>query len=178
MSERPAWGLRLLFRALAGLEVGVLGGLVVLAWFAFDSMWRQQHWWAMLNLAASTLYGERAFRMGLGQATFAGAALHLCVFGGVGALYGLLIPQTRNTSRALLLGLAAGLVWYYFSIGVFWRNINPLVIVYASQPALLSAHVIYGVFLGRQQRVCETLEHHFQRPEPPYNLPPPPPTVI
>lgn len=60
---------------LAGLESGILGAVLMIAWFALDSIWERQYWWAMLNLWGAGVYHNRVFSMGFGVATLAGASV-------------------------------------------------------------------------------------------------------
>ena len=52
----------------------------------------------------------------------------------------------------VLLGTAAGIFWYYFADAVFWKRVNPLVPLYAPQPATLLSHALYGACLGYMGR--------------------------
>jgi hypothetical protein len=134
---------------LAGLEVGVLGGLVMLGWFALDSMWHAQRWYAVPNLLGSTFYGNLAFRSGAGRATVSGIALHLCASGALGAAFGLVAPRGQSPLRYLLLGVATGLIWYYLLFGAFWRFVNPLIPLYSSAREMVVAHALFGFCLSR-----------------------------
>jgi hypothetical protein len=149
---------RVLLRAFAGVQVGVIGGLVMLAWFALNSMLQAQRWYAVPNLLGSTFYGDLAFRSGFGKVSVAGTALHLCASGAIGALFGLLAPQGQSGFRVLLIGVATGLAWYYLLFGAFWKAVNPMVPLYSSDRSMLVAHALYGLWLGRLPQVLRSLE--------------------
>jgi hypothetical protein len=149
---------RIVVKALAGLQAGTLGGLVMLVWFALHSMTQNQSWFAVPNLLASTFYGDAAFRSGFGRVTLAGGALHLCASAAVGVLYGLLFPERQGSTRVLLTGVVAGLAWYYLCYGAFWRLVNPLVPLYSSQRTMVIAHVLYGACLAFSRRFLRALE--------------------
>src|SRR5207249_9595798 len=48
-----------LFMALAGIEAGIVGGLILLGYLTLDSAWHRRGFWAVPNLLASTFYGDR-----------------------------------------------------------------------------------------------------------------------
>lgn len=150
---------RPLLESLAGVEAGVLAGVVMLGWFMLHSIWGGDPWWAVPNLLASTFYGQRALYMGGGTVTVSGAALHLLVSGVIGALFALAVtPWRANHSRMALLGLFVGLVWYYLSYGYLWHKINPLVPVYSAVPSMLTGHLLFGICLSLYPRWLARIE--------------------
>src|SRR6058998_3738901 len=117
--------------AMAGVEAGILGGLFMMLWLAFLSLLQGRSVWSIPNLLASTFYGEEALRRGFRWTTLSGLALHLIVSAAAGLLFGLAVSRiTSRGRRVMLLGLAAGVVWYFVSLGVFWRYLNPMVPLY------------------------------------------------
>jgi hypothetical protein len=152
-SRRRAW-----LKLLAGLQVGIMGGLVMLGWFALNSIAHSQRWFAVPNLLGSTFYGDLAFRSGFGKVSLSGGAIHLCATGAVGILFGLFAPQGQSGFRILLLGVAVSLVWYYLMFGAFWKVVNPLVPLYCSDRSMLVGHALYGLWLGRWPQVLRSLE--------------------
>jgi hypothetical protein len=112
------------------------------------SLLRGHAWIEIPNLLGSTFYGSRAFRQGLGMATLSGTALHFTITGIVGGLFGLLCGKVHERRRLLLLGLLAGVVWYYLADAIFWARVNPLVPLYSPQPSTLLAHALFGACLG------------------------------
>ena len=121
----------------------------MLALFILGSMLRGRVWWEILNVLGSTFYGSRAFRAGISMATLSGAALHFVITGCIGALFGLACGGIRQRSRLVLLGVAAGMVWYYLGMAVFWSRINPWVPVFSPQPITILSHALFGACLGR-----------------------------
>jgi hypothetical protein len=134
---------------LVGIETGILGGLVMLAWFTMLSLLMGRPWWFVLNLFATEAYGRDALRLGPGWATVAGAAVHLSIAGLVGAVAGLFSPGGR------LYGLGIAIIWYILSTVWVWKRIAPLVPVYVPYAVLMSAYFLYGSALG--------LHSHFRR---------------
>jgi hypothetical protein len=138
----------LLARAASGLEAGVVGGLAMLSVLIVFSLLRGRVWWETPNLLGSTFYGLRAFRSGVSMATLSGVAFHLVITGTVGVVFGLLCGAMQGRSRLLLVGVAAGVFWYYLANALLWRQINPLIPVYTFVPAALASHGVFGACLG------------------------------
>lgn len=56
------------------------------------------------------------------------------------------------STRLLLTGIAAALVWYYLSFHVLWKAISPLVpLLHTVRPTIVG-HIIYGAVIGRYPR--------------------------
>jgi hypothetical protein len=135
-------------RAASGLEAGVIGGLAMLSVLISFSLLRGRVWWESPNLLGSTFYGLRAFRSGVGMATLSGVAFHLVITGSVGVLFGLICGAMAGRSRLFLIGLTAGLLWYYLANALLWSQVNPLVPLYTFTPAALVSHGVFGACLG------------------------------
>jgi hypothetical protein len=140
-------GQEILLDVLVGIEAGVLGGLLMLACLMLLSPLIGQPWWFILNLFASTLYGESP-RQGPGMLTVMGAALQLVACGLVGALNALVTPGGR------LFGLALAAAWYVLCYLFLWKRFAPLVLVYGSQPLLIAAYFLFGSTLGQQRNLA------------------------
>src|SRR6266436_4629460 len=113
--------------AMAGVEAGILGGLFMMLWLAFLSLLQGRSVWSVPNLLASTFYGEAALRRGFRWTTLSGVALHLIVSVAAGLLFGSAVNRIAGRGRVMLLGLAAGLTWYFLGLDVFWKHVNPMV---------------------------------------------------
>jgi hypothetical protein len=147
-----------LFRAIAGVESGVLGGLFMLAWLALGSLFQGRSIWSASNLMASTFYGDTALRRGFRWTTLSGVALHVIMTATAGLLFGLAVSGMASRSRVRLLGLAAGMVWYFVTLGIFWRHVNPTVALNSRGGAMFVAHLGLGLFLGSFPRYLSALE--------------------
>jgi len=141
---RPSWLL-----ALAGIQAGIVGALLLVAYLALDSAWHRRSIWTVPNLFASTFYGESAYRSGFGARTSAGLALMLFLYGALGALFALVVRDHGSRLRITILGLIFGTGWFFLSFDVLWKWINPLVEQYSPDRAMLVGHVLYGGVLGR-----------------------------
>jgi hypothetical protein len=151
---------RALARLLSGIEAGVIGGIAMLALLVAGSLSRGDPWWTTPNLLGTTFYGMRAFRGAPNQATLAGGAFHLVITGIVGAAFGLVCGDISPRRRLVLMGTLAGLVWYGLADAVFWRQVNPLVILYSPQLATLLSHALFGACLGSMGRRHESATTH------------------
>src|SRR5579863_10348232 len=137
-----------LFPAMAGLQSGVLGGVFMLAWLALMSLLEGRSVWRVWNLMASTFYGDAALRRGFRWTTLSGVALHVIMTATVGLLFGLAVSGMASRGRVRLLGLGAGMAWYFVALGVFWRHVNPVVELDSRGLGMFVAHLGLGVFLG------------------------------
>jgi len=142
---RPNWLL-----ALAGIQAGVGGALVLLGYLALDSAWHRRSIWLVPNLMASTFYGESAYQPRFGTRTSTGLALLLVLYGVLGALFGLLVRDQGSRLRMTILGLIFGTGWFFLSFDVLWKYVNPMVRMYSPDRAMLVGHVLYGGLLGRR----------------------------
>lgn len=142
---RPNWLL-----ALAGIQAGVGGTLVLLGYLALDSAWHRRSIWLVPNLLATTFYGESAYQPRFGARTGTGLALLLVLYGLLGALFGLVVRDQGSRLRATVLGLIFGTGWFFLSFDVLWKYVNPVVRLYSPDRAMLVGHLLYGGLLGRR----------------------------
>ena len=126
----------------------MIGGLAMLSVLIVFSLLRGRVWFEVPNLLGSTFYGLRAFRSGVGMATLSGVAFHLVITGTVGVVFGLVCGAMVGRSRLFLVGLAAGMAWYYLANALLWRQLNPLIPLYTFVPAALASHGVFGACLG------------------------------
>ena len=147
MASGDGGGTNRLF-ALAGIQAGVGGALILLTYLALDSLWHRRSVWTIPNLLASTFYGESAYRQGFGVRTSAGLALLFVIYGLLGALFGLVIRDHGTAPRVMLLGLIYGTSWFFVSFDWFWKHVNPLIPLYSPDRAMLVGHLLYGAMMG------------------------------
>lgn len=127
---------------LAGIQTGIIGGLIMLLWFALTSPLTGQPWWIVHNALASRFYSERQVFAGPGISTWVGAAFLLTSAGIAGAINGILTPGGR------LFGLAVALAWYLLCYLYLWKRIAPLMFVFPSQGLIVAGFFLYGSTLG------------------------------
>jgi hypothetical protein len=127
---------------LAGIEAGVIGGVLMLGWFALTMPVLAQPWWLIPNLLATGIYGNRDTWSGPGFMTLAGSALQVFSAGVIGVVNGLLTPGGR------LFGLALAAFWYIACYLFLWKRLSPGMLFYAPQPVLIAGYFLYGSVLG------------------------------
>src|ERR1700680_2181159 len=132
------------FQAMAGVESGILGGAFMLVWVGLLSLLQGRSIWSIPNLLASTFYGEAALRRGFRWTTLSGIALHLIMAAVAGLVFGVGVGGIARRSRVMLLGLAAGMTWYFLGLDVFWKHVNPIVPPYFQGSGMLLAHLGLG----------------------------------
>lgn len=137
---------------LAGLDTGVFGGFVALSFLALASVLTGDFWWARFNAAAYLFYGDRVFYLGLGRATWAGAALLLIVYALLGALFGILLRHVRAFLVVAAAALIVVFVWQGAADRFVWKRLNPFAVRYFGPSATLPAHMAYGLSLLRYRR--------------------------
>lgn len=150
---------------MAGLECGALGGVFMLVWLAIISLLQGRSVWSIPNLLASTFYGEAALRRGFRWATLSGVAIHVILTVTAGIVFALAVNGVASRGRAMLWGLAAGVAWYFLSMGVFWKFVNPMVPLYTRGLGMFLAHVGLGLFLGSFPKFLHSLEAPVHSPD-------------
>ena len=127
---------------LLGLQLGVIGGLLMLAWTALVSPLLGHPWWLITNLLASHFYTSRELYLGPGIVTLVGAAVQVVTSGLVGSFTGVVTPGGR------LSGIAIAIGWYLFCLLFLWKRIAPLMLMAPLQPLLWTGYFIFGSTLG------------------------------
>ncbi len=143
---------------LAGIETGVMGGLLMMAWLGLVSLLYGRTVWHPANLIATTFYGDEALRRGFRWATLSGLSLHVVVCVTIAILFGFLVNRISGRRQVLLLGLAVGVGWYLLGFAFFWRLLNPVVLEYRPSQAMFVAHLLFGVCLGSLPGYREALQ--------------------
>src|SRR5260370_40522652 len=133
-------------RLLAGLETGILGGLISFIWLTIFCVWYHERVFFAGNLIGSTVVGGRALNEGFGKATFIGIALHLFACGVFGMLQGFTLRGTlsRSHAAAMLLGLSLSLLLFAVA-----RRVNPMLWFESPRMSLLLSCVVCGTCLTR-----------------------------
>ena len=136
------WLQKKLAGSLAGFELGVLGGVLMLGWYMLIAPLIGQPWWTIPNLLASKYFNYRILGAGVGFPTLAGGAFQLVTAGLIGALAGLSAPTGR------LAGIGTAIAWYLASYLYLWRRIAPLAPAYTPQVVLMIGYFVFGSTLG------------------------------
>lgn len=149
-------------RLLAGLETGVVGGVVMLGWLALVSVFISRHSpWIVPNLLAARFFRTSAGAHGFSAATLPGLAIHIVTAGVLGMLFALLVRDAGGRLRVTLAGLLAGLLWRQFSVAFFQAGGGARMMAFAGSAAALSAHLLYGLVLGRYPAALESVRRHW-----------------
>lgn len=159
--ERPrARPVPLRLRVLAGLQAGVVGGLLMLLYFSTSSVLQRQQWWSFETLLGSAIYGNVAIWRGLGRATLAGACLQVFLAGAAGILFSMALIAFRwGTLLRLVFALAFTTAWYFMLYNLIFPAIAPLVPLYSSRMAPIMAHLLLGIALWRIPAVLRQLTY-------------------
>lgn len=182
-SIKNVWPLRLA----AGLQAGVLAGLIMAGWLMLDGTRRDQTVWTNANLLSTVLVGRQGLRGSFGMQTIAGFALHMMIAGLHGMLFAVLLsPRVRPlwaVNAAVLFTIAS----YWVSFGWMIGQWAPMLASRASRPAWFGAHVLFGVMLGLYPDFARSLLPKVEEPVAPAQVveptPPeggegPPPPVV
>jgi hypothetical protein len=134
--------------ALAGLQAGVLGALVLFACVMIGSLWDDRSIWVVPNLFATTFFGGNAYRNQLLRTSWTGIALIIAMYGALGVLWGC-IWRDRRIPWLGFYGAVTGLCIYFLFFDSLWRHVNPLITLYAPDRQLQLGHVLWGIVLAR-----------------------------
>jgi hypothetical protein len=144
--EPPAGALESL---LAGLQAGMVGALLMLAWLGISAAWQQRSFWTAENLMASAFYGPGSIHSGFASRTLPGLALYVVLYSLLGALLGVVLRNRTTRMRTLLAAILFAMVWYYATFHWMYERVMPLVaLLHAERPTAIG-HLIYGLWLGR-----------------------------
>ena len=134
---------------LAGLEGGMVGALLMLAWLGIAAVWQQRSFWTSENLMASAFYGTESIRSGFATRTLPGMALYLAIYPLLGALLAAALRDRLSRLRTTLVCIVGAMLWYYASFHWIWERVMPLVaLLHAERPTAIG-HLIFGLWLGR-----------------------------
>jgi hypothetical protein len=142
--------------ALAGLQAGILGALVMVACLMAGSMLDRRSPWLVPNLFASTFFGSNVYLDRFLHTSWNGIALILAIYGLLGTLWGCV---WRDQPRQWLpfYGAVFGLAIYFISFRYVWTRANPLMLLYAPSRQLELGHVIWGMILAKSPRYAREI---------------------
>jgi hypothetical protein len=136
------------FDILAGLQAGILGGLLMALWLALIAPVVGRPWWYVLNLLASYTYDIRAVRGGAGMATLTGIAIQVLAGGILGILMGVL--GSANRVAGLTIAMTAYMVCYVY----VWKRYTPFLLYSVPQPLFVTGFFLYGSVLSFSSRIA------------------------
>lgn len=150
-ADRRAGG-KSVWDLLLGLQLGVIGGILMLTWAALVCPLVGHPWWLIPNLFASRFYTARELYLGPGVVTVVGAAVQIVSSGIVGSLAGVATPGGR------LSGIGIAIVWYLFCLLFLWKRIAPMMLLAPVQPILWTGYFVFGSTLGWHRHLSLRLE--------------------
>lgn len=155
-----------LCRLWAGLECGVGGGVLILAWFVLHALARKELWWSKFNVAGGLFYGPQVYHSGLSRATLSGAAALLLFYCLAGALFGWLAnPFTLR--RTMLLALVYIGLLHGFASFRLWPSMGPFAPLWFPWSVTLPADLMLLLALSRFPLCYRRLAEAFRTPAQP-----------
>jgi hypothetical protein len=142
--------------ALAGLQAGVLGALLMTGWLMLASMWLHRSIWTVPNLFATVFYGPQAYVNAFVRSSLSGVALLLVIYGALGVMWGV-VWQEKPQAFLRLIGALTGLAAYVLLFSVIWPHTRPLVALYAPDRQLEVAHMLWGIMLAASPRFARNI---------------------
>ena len=131
----------------------------MLAFLAMGSLWTKHSIWWMPNLISCAVYGQTSVREGLSFHTAAGTAMALCCYGVSGIAFGEIVGGRSGGFRLFWLSSMTGMAIYWVLLRWFWRTLNPVGHLYASDGQILFAHLVFGCFLAAYPRAQRRLSN-------------------
>jgi hypothetical protein len=151
--------------ALAGMQAGVLGALVLVGCLMIGSLWDGRSIWVAPNLFATTFFGIDVYRNYLLRASWSGIALIVVVYGLLGTIWGCIWRSERRRWLKLY-GAAAGLGVYFLVFHLLSLHVNPLFTLYAPDRQLEVGHVLWGIVLARSPLYARRIARSVKPPAP------------
>jgi hypothetical protein len=154
--DRP-WSARFHLRhALAGLQAGLLGALLMTGWLMLTSILLRRSAWSIPNLFATVFYGPHAYVNAFARSSLSGVALLLVIYGILGILWGVLWQEKRHAFLRLIGGFT-GLAVYALFFNFIWPHTRPLVSLYVPNRQLEVAHMLWGIVLAASPRFARSI---------------------
>ena len=135
-------------RLWAGLQCGVGGGVLILAWFILHSLARREYWWSRFNVAGGLFYGPEVYHSGLSRATLSGAAALLFYYCVAGICFGWLADPASRLRTLLRAALWAGLLHAFASFCV-WPAMGVFAPLWFAWKTTLPADLLLLLALAR-----------------------------
>ncbi|HVV44871.1 MAG TPA: hypothetical protein VHC72_06685 [Bryobacteraceae bacterium] len=144
----PPWRPGILVFAFAGLQAGIVGVLWMFLCFFAGAIWTGSGIWSVPNLFSTLFHGEYAYQNEFFRSTWAGIAFIIVIYGGIGALWGL-IWRGRRPPLFSFAGAIMGMVIYYLFWGFIWPHADPMIADYAPLREVQLGHILWGLALAK-----------------------------
>jgi hypothetical protein len=142
--------------ALAGLEAGILGAILMLAVVMLGASLNGRSIWVFPNLLATIFQGSGVYRNEYLNVSWAGVAVVLAIYGGLGAIWGLVWREQRKPGL-MAFGAIVGLAVYYLFFRLIWPHWAPVISLYAPDRQLELGHILWGVALARSPKFARQI---------------------
>lgn len=159
-ASRPGLSLR---HALAGLQAGVTGALLMLGFLMIGSRWDQRSVWTIPNLFATTFFKNDIYRNEFVRSSWTGVALLVAIYGFLGILWGCAWRDERKRWLTLY-GALAGLAVYFLFFDFIWQHVNALIALYGPNRQLIVGHILWGMVLARSPRYARRIAERLRAP--------------
>jgi hypothetical protein len=151
---------------LAGLQAGMIGALMLLAWMGFSATMQRRSFWTAANLMGTVFHGGDAIHSGFTSSTLVGLAFYLVAYSLLGSLFAVALRLRLPSLRRRLVAVLFALCWYYFFFRLASRPFAPLIDLLHVENTTLIGHLIYGTVLGRYPAFLERKAVPPPAPEP------------
>jgi hypothetical protein len=146
--QQPWVGSEWSARMMAGLQAGVIAGLMTAAWLILENWRTGLSPWVAINLISTAVLGRSGWVIGFGGATLVGLSLHLFIAGLHGTVFAVMFsPRTRPFMAA-----NAGLLFSFtsFAVQFIWilPRFAPMLARNAPRLQFAGAHFLMGMVLG------------------------------
>jgi hypothetical protein len=149
MFASHAPGSRLSLRhALAGLQAGVLGVVLMLACLMLGSVLNGRSIWVVPNLFTTLIFGSSVYRNEYLNTSWAGVAILIAIYGILGTIWGMIWREQRRPGLTAI-GAITGLVVYYLFFHFIWFHVAPVITLYAPDRQFELGHLLWGMALGK-----------------------------
>ncbi len=140
---------------LAGLQAGMIGALMLLAWMGFSATMQRRSFWTAANLMGSVFHGGDAVHRGFSSSTLSGLAFYLLLYSLLGSLFAVALRLRLPSLRRRLVAVLFAICWYYFFFRLASRPFAPLIDLLHVENTTIIGHLIYGTVLGRYPAFLE-----------------------
>ena len=150
-AERRAGG-KSVWDILFGLQLGVIGGILMLIWFALISPVLGHPWWLIPNLFASHFYNSRDV---LARPRHRDHCRHRCTDRDI--RHCRLAERTCHAGRPTV-GHRRGHRVVCILPAFLWKRIAPLLLMQAIQPILWAGYFLFGSALGWHRHLVSAVK--------------------